>query len=208
MPAAPQYLAVGGTPIFGGSSSSPTHHESTRACAGAGGLETQTCSEGARGYNAVPPAASVAFEPGPADANVGVTRAGVGPSETSSLMLSALSVQRPQGFPGSGMQVQSAVGGFPAAHRRRRDLDQRPELGHRTSALLAQVGDHLARGYESGGLAGEVAPRPAPAGVGRAGRSIRERLLDLTGRRRRVDRRWRRETRSRLRPSRYRAGSR
>ena len=27
-------------------------HESTRACAGAGGLETQTCSEGARGYNA------------------------------------------------------------------------------------------------------------------------------------------------------------
>ena len=121
-------------------------HESTRACAGAGGLETQTCSEGARGYNAVPPAASVAFEPGPADSNVGVARAGVGPSETSSLMLSALSVQRPEGFPGSGMQVQSAGGGFPAAHRRRRDLDQRRELGHRhphcsrRSATISPVG--------------------------------------------------------------------
>ena len=103
------------------------------------------------------------------------------PSGTSSPMLSALPVQRPHGLPGSGVQVESAGRGFPAAHRRRRDLDQIRELGHRTSATLAQVGDHLARRYESCGLDGEVGWRRAPTGVSRGGRSIGERLLDRAG---------------------------
>ena len=76
---------------------------------------------------------------------------------TSSLPLSALQVQRPQGLPGSGVQVEMSGRGFPAAHRRRRDLDQIRELGDRAAALRAQVGDHLARGHESGRLVGRVA---------------------------------------------------
>ena len=125
-----------------------------------------------------------------ADASVGVAPGRHRPSGTSSLMLSALPVQRPRGLPGSRMQVQSAGRGFPAAHRRWRDLDQLRELGHRTSALLAQVGDHLARGYKSGGGGGEIPRRGAPAGGGRRRRrSIRERLLDLLRWRRRVGRR-------------------
>ena len=124
------------------------------------------------------------------------------PSGTSSPMLSALPVQRPRGLPGSRMQVQSAGRGFPAAHRRWRDLDQLRELRHRRSALLAQVGDHLARGYKSGGGGGEIPRRGAPAGGGRRRRrSIRERLLDLLRWRRRVGRRRGAERRSRLRRS-------
>jgi len=140
-----------------------THAPLALRAGGTGLAGTRRSRRGARGRNAVPPAASAAFEPGHADASVGVAPGRHRPSGTSSLMLWALPVQRPQGLPGSRMQVQSAGRGFPAAHRRWRDLDQLRELGHRTSALLAQVGDHLARGYESGG-GGEIARRGAPAG--------------------------------------------
>ena len=92
-----------------------------------------------------------------------------GAPRTSSRMLSALQAQRPQGLPRSGVQVERSGRGFPAAHRRRRDLDQIRELGHRAAALLAQVADHLARGRESGRLVARplrVGRRPAAARIG------------------------------------------